>query len=170
MTDKKSDCILDLPYPDISAVKPDRHFAERVSALYAGRYGEFTAVSTYSYQQFILKEDFAYLSDVIECISLVEMHHFELLAELILRLGGDPVIGETQRRRVSYWNGSYAGYARRPERIIADNIRAERRAIADYTAAADSTTDKAAASLLRRIAKDEEYHLKLFQQLQEKYV
>lgn len=159
MTDKKSDCILDLPYPDISAVKPDRHFAERVSALYAGRYGEFTAVSTYSYQQFILKEDFAYLSDVIECISLVEMHHFELLAELILRLGGDPVIGETQRRRVSYWNGSYAGYARRPERIIAD-----------YTAAADSTTDKAAASLLRRIAKDEEYHLKLFQQLQEKYV
>ena len=109
----------------------------------------------------ILKEKYSYIADTLECLSITEMKHFELLGQLIVSLGGDPVIGETDRRRLYYWNGSYADGAARLEKIITDDIRAEKRAAADYTAFLSHSEDEGVNAVIERIIKDEEHHIEI---------
>lgn len=162
---KDINCKLDLPYPDPVALKKDEELAERLSALYAGRYSELSATTGYVYQSLILKDKYSYIADMLECLSVTEMTHFEMLGQLIVSLGGDPVIGETDRRRLYYWNGSYAESAARLEKIIPDDIRAEKRAIADYTAFMTHSDDEGVNAVIERIIKDEEHHVEILTEI-----
>ena len=158
---KEINCKLDLPYPEPVASREDAELAERLSALYAGRYSELSALTGYVYQHLVLKEKYSYIADTLECLSVTEMKHFEMLGRLIVSLGGDPVIGETDRRRRYYWNGSYSDSAARLEKIIPDDIRGEKRAIADYTAFLSHSDDEGVNAVIERIIKDEEHHVEI---------
>ena len=150
---KDINCKLDLPYPDPVASKENEELAERLSALYAGRYSELSALTGYTYQHLILKDKYSYIADMLECLSVTEMKHFEMLGQLIVSLGGDPVIGETDRRRLYYWNGSYADSAVHLDKIISDDIRAEKRAAADYSAFISRCGDGGVNAVIERIIK-----------------
>jgi bacterioferritin len=158
---KDNNCRLDLPYPEASASKENSELASRLSALYAGRYSELSALAGYTYQHLVLKDKYSYIADTLECLSITEMKHFELLGKLIVSLGGDPLIGETDRRRLYYWNGSYAESALRLDRVIADDIRNERRAVADYSAFLNYSEDPGVNAVIERIIKDEEHHIEI---------
>ena len=158
---KDTNCRLDLPYPEAAAEKEDAALAERLSALYAGRYSELSALTGYTYQHLILKDKYSYIADTLECLSVTEMKHFELLGKLIVSLGGDPLIGETDRRRLYYWNGSYAESATRLDKIISDDIKGEKRAVADYTAFMNYCEDASVNAVIERIIKDEEHHIRI---------
>ena len=69
-----------LPYPDIKVEKENIEYAELLSYPYVGLVSEDTATHLYMYQSFILDGE---ISNILEKIAIVEMHHLELLAKTI---------------------------------------------------------------------------------------
>ena len=69
---------------------PNRQYAELLLEDYTGMISEITAVKQYLYHYFVLKSINPEVADLLECVSLVEMHHMEMLAETIRLLGVSP--------------------------------------------------------------------------------
>ena len=72
-----------LPYPPIDDVTKNLKFAGFINEA---RNDELEAISEYLYQSIIFSEAFPELSSLFEGIASVEMLHFELLSELLLKL------------------------------------------------------------------------------------
>lgn len=68
---------------------------------------EITAIKQYLYHYFVLEEVNEEVADLLECVSLVEMHHMELLAETIRLLGVDPRYRVIRDSQEIYWNATY---------------------------------------------------------------
>ncbi len=64
-----------------------------------------TAITQYLYQHFILDERRKSLASTLECIAKVEMHHLEIVGELITKLGGNPLFWTKNRGASSCWSG-----------------------------------------------------------------
>ena len=76
-------CILDIPYPEINPNEKSREKAMLLLPLFAGRVSEMTAINTYIYQSMITKKEDPSLHDMLECISITEMKHFDILGQII---------------------------------------------------------------------------------------
>lgn len=159
------DCILNLPYPPIEVTQPNNELAAKLTVLYAGRDSELTDVLQYGYQRILSDEKYAYISDIFECIARTEMRHYEMLGELILLLGADPRVAAQDRGRFVYWNGANVTYSRRIDRMIKDDITAEKRAIAAYNNFLRISADPKVNDVIERIILDEEHHIKLLSSL-----
>lgn len=155
-------CAADKPYPPVTVSGKDPAFAALLSEDYGGRAGELTAITQYFYQEIITEETDASLSKALECISMVEMTHMEMLGKLLLLLGGDPMIGTYGRRGFNPWSGSYPSYRQDIRRILRENIAAEEEAIRNYKTRIGQTNDENIRALLRRIILDEEEHIHIF--------
>lgn len=150
-----------LPYPDIKVEKENIEYAELLSYPYAGLVSEDTATHLYMYQSFILDGE---ISNILEKIAIVEMHHLELLAKTIKLLGLNP----EYKVNDIYWNANYVNYNNNLKDILKINIEAETLAIKNYKNLIKVIDDKYVKELLRRIIIDEEIHLQIFKNLYEK--
>ena len=159
--------MLNEPYPKIEVSSEDKQLAEHISNIAFGKEGELTAVMQYTYQSVFLPERYAYVSDILECISITEMRHYEMLNKLILLLGGDIRIAVRDRGRTVYWNGSYPDYVQNLKKMLYTDIKAEKKAVFDYNAVVEHSRDPKVNKLLNRIISDEEHHVSL---LTETYV
>ena len=74
---------------------------------YAGRGSETTAIMTYAYQSYLIRPHNEEVATIMEKIGIVEMHHHEILARLILATGGNPMIGA----KGEFWTGANVDYA-----------------------------------------------------------
>lgn len=155
-------CEVDLAYPPVAASSPDIAFACLLAADYAGKKSEVTAVMQYSYQHAVLKETDPSLSETISCISITEMRHVEMLAELILLLGGDPRYYGCCRCDQNPWCGAFPNYATSSASILGANIAGEIAAIESYRTRIGQTNDPAIRALIKRIILDEQRHLEIF--------
>ena len=164
---KSFNCILNEPYPRIEATRKSKELSDRLSVLASGKDGELTAVLQYTYQHISLPTKFAYGADILECIAITEMKHFEILCKLINALGGDCRIGVCDRSRYVYWNGVYVDHSQNFIKMIRDDIRGEKKAIASYNNFIDKCDDVKINAVIRRIIKDEEHHLGLLYSLYE---
>ena len=162
---KSFNCILNEPYPKIEVKGHNKELADRLSVLASGRDGELTAVLQYTYQHISLPPKFAYAADILECISVTEMKHFEILCKLINALGGDCRIGVCDRSRYVYWNGVCVDYSQNFVKILRNDIRSEKKAISSYNSFMDKCDDQKINTLIKRIIKDEEHHLELLYSL-----
>lgn len=158
------DCELAIPYPPIEVKTKNLYYARLLLNNYAGCNGEMTAITQYLYQHFILEERRESLSSSLECISKVEMHHLEIVGELITRLGGNPLF-KTQNRGVSnYWNAKFVPEIQNLKRLLQKNIESEKIAIRDYKLRILEINDQNIKSILERIIKDEEQHIVIFKE------
>ena len=155
-------CRLNIPYPEIKVENKDIKTARILMPLYCGRNSELTAVNTYLYQSIITREKNAKTSELIECISMCEMKHYRMLAELINMLGLNPFPAILSQRRPNYWNTSYISPSTDIVKFTQDNINAEKNAIKEYRFAISKIKDEGIIELLERIIKDEEHHIMLF--------
>ena len=73
-------CSLELPYPKVIGQVTQREI-EKLYDLYAGRFSEMTAITSYTYQSVITSG--MPLSELLEEISVVEMRHLQMLASLV---------------------------------------------------------------------------------------
>ncbi len=159
------DCKINIPYPTVEVTEPNAEYAARLSVFFAGRDSELSALLQYTYQSQILKAKNAYISDILQCISITEMRHYEMLGEMILLLGADPRVAAQNRGRYVYWNGAGVTYAKHAERMLKDNIISERRAVASYNNFIKGCKDEKINKVIKRIVLDEEHHFKLFNSL-----
>ncbi len=158
--DKRFCC--DLPYPPVEVTCPDPACVPILRDLYAGQRSELGAITQYCYQSFLLGLRDEDLSDMLRGIAIVEMHHLEMLGKLILLCGGSPVFAGGRRR---WWSGSFPNYCRNPRGAVQASLRDEMDAVGAYQAAASSIRDPKIQAVLRRIAMDEEHHVKLLQEM-----
>lgn len=99
------------------------------------------------------------------------MHHLKLLGETILLLGVDPKyrIKETPFGKDIYWSVEDVECANSISALLKVDIYSEQKAIQTYKLHREMIKDSYIQELLTRITKDEEIHLKIFQDFYKKY-
>ncbi|ABB13705.1 MULTISPECIES: ferritin-like domain-containing protein [Carboxydothermus] len=162
MNHKNNDFQLNSPYPPVKVKNPNTMYAEILMDDYAGTAGELTAITQYLYHHFESEKTNPQIAKLFEGVALVEMHHLEILAKLIIAFGGNPTYRGSFGNNFAYWSGHYVNYSQNiREQLIAD-IHAEKTAIVNYQKHAEIIDDPYARPVLYRIIEDEELHLKLF--------
>lgn len=159
--------IVDLPYPKIDKVQ-DLHSANVISLAYATLQGELTATLQYVFQHFQFEEIDPEDADVMMGISLAEMHHFDLLGQSILTLGGQPTMVQYPNSKVWY-NTSAVSQATKPQKMLMDDIVGEMGAIECYQKMLQVLKNEQVSALIERIILDEQLHLQILKKLLEKY-
>lgn len=157
-------CTLPTPYPEIRVEAKNGNYARMLSLAYAGPDGELGTILSYIYGKTVSmdkKPDM--LSDVLECVSITEMRHLEILAKLIYLLGEEPRFCGSNRRM--FFNTSSLTYSDDPTRIIKNAMDGESRAIKLYKELSRVIDDAYIKKILERFVLDEEHHLKIFSEL-----
>lgn len=157
---------VDLPYPSSDDLKKDLNAARIISPAYAGiNISECNAVFQYTYHHLYFEElsmpDYAY---ALESISITEMIHFEILGQMLLKLGVDPIFSTNPPGR-NFYNTSQIAYSKTPVKMLMDDISAEMAAINDYQSMIRRLNNEQVAAVLQRIVLDEMLHLEEFKRL-----
>ncbi|WP_373898191.1 ferritin-like domain-containing protein [Haloimpatiens sp. FM7315] len=156
-------------YPQIKVTGPNLYYASLLMDDYAGAVSEFTAINQYLYHHFFFEEISEYLGKLLENVSIVEMWHLEILADLIKKLGGNPIIAGSYSTYGTFWNGSFVYYGMTTCDRLKGDIDSEYRAIEEYEKHIFMINDPYIKKILKRIILDEKVHIKLFNQALLKY-
>lgn len=162
-------CALPDPYPEIQVARPNFYFATLLLEDYAGAVSEMTAINQYFYHYLSMEEKYEDLAELEECISIIEMHHLELLGKTIRQLGVAPEYRTLTHNQPVYWNASYVYYGQHLCDQLAADIAAEKMAIQTYRQHQQLISDPSIQQLLERIIMDEQHHLQLFTSYAQKY-
>lgn len=160
---------LNLPYPEPMVEKRSLQYANILLKDYAGQVSEFTAVSLYIYQHFVSEGQYKDYAELIGGISIAEMKHLELIGETIKLLGVKPIYISNACPPGKLWTPLYVNFITSLREMLREDIESEKSAIENYKYHITLIQDNYIKRMLERIILDEEYHLKLFTQLYEKY-
>lgn len=151
-----------LPYPPIDP-KPNSHYAQILMEDYAGIVSELTAITKYEYQSVVLMQSFPDFSKELSKIGMVEMHHLDILAQLIFKLGGDPRYRAHSNPTMGhFWSGQNVDYQCSFPTLIYENIQGEKKAIENYRRHLCLIHDVSVQKNIQRIILDEEQHVRIF--------
>ena len=150
-------------YPELGDLPHNSRYATILQNNYAGKAGEVTAIMQYSYQSFVAHRYNSDIATVLSNIAKVEMEHMELLANAILRLGGNPTISGSG----GWWSGSSVYYNTNVINMINRDLRDEELAILDYKKAISYIKNSDIDALLQRIIADEEVHIQVLTRLKQ---
>ena len=155
------------PYPSIQVECPNPEYARLLLDDYAGMVSEMTAINQYLFHHFDMPQELADVAQMLEDVAIVEMHHLEILAELINLLGQPPMYMDGQGL---FWNASYVPYLTGcPCEQLKSDIQAEQIAIETYRRHMELIDDRYIKEILARIIMDEELHLHLFSEAYKTY-
>lgn len=176
-------CQSNLPMPEGKVEGKNLNYANMLLDAYSSSAdSEIQAISQYLYQHTTIGNEA--ISNMLLCVSITEMHHLEMLAELIVELGGKPIYYNSNRH---YWNTGNIAYGDRDilclkldekdiedreiikEKLLLD-IKAEVNAINGYRFIKSNIDDKYIKKVLDKIISDEEVHISLFQGMIKKYL
>lgn len=157
------------PYPEIKVECTNLGYANLLMDDYAGIISEFTAISQYLYHHFYFEDIDEELGELLENVAITEMHHMEMLAETIIKLGGDPVIRGSYSTCGCYWNGSFIHYGEELCERLKVDIDSEYKAIGEYRKHIELIDDHYIKRMLKRIILDEKVHIKLFNEAMHKF-
>lgn len=166
---KHKRCSIKVPYPKPKVENTNITYGDILLEDYAGAVSELTAINLYVYQHVISEKIFKHYADMIRSISIVEMKHLELLGETIKLLGVKPVFVSSFAPSGQLWTASYVDYTDHILDMILQDIESEKKAIAKYEEHIGLINDKYIIKLLERIIMDEKLHVKIFNQLYDKY-
>lgn len=161
---------IDLPYPPIKVKGQNPKYANLILLNYSSAVSELSAVTQYVYHQIALKYKYEEVSETIEGIAEVEMHHLQMLGELIVKLGKDPGYWICKHKKFSYWTPEFLSFNTSLKKALIVDITDEKQAITQYRRTIKQIDDHYINDILERIILDEEYHIKLFTELYQKYV
>lgn len=149
------------PYPEIKVTMPNQYYASILMNDYAGGVSELTAIMQYLYSNFIINGSNINIAKLFENISINEMLHLEILAELINLLGGNPIYEGSYN---NVWNGNNVFYSKNIKEQLEYSIKIEKDAINNYINDISIINDPYIKNILKRIILDEEVHIKLFEE------
>ncbi len=152
-------CSAKLKYPEVRVEKSNYNYGLILLDDLASPISEVTAVMQYLNHAYTISD--GKTGGLMECIAKSEMIHFEILSELIRKLGVTPVYANFCGSCGTYWNASYVYYGYDTKDRIDNDIQGEKAAIAQYKRHIDMIDDKYVKENLERIIKDEECHIAL---------
>ena len=151
-------------YPEIVDAHPNEYYVRLLYNLRSSCESELTAILQYLFQHNVLENCNKELAHIIEEISIVEMHHMELLGEAIVAFGGKPCYINSQGEN---FNSCCVAYFTDVRQILEKNIMDEENAIKAYRQTASCVQNESLRDLLLTIAEDECVHAKIFKELLE---
>lgn len=157
-------CSLDLPYPQIEVCEKNIDYANLIKVNYCGMVSELTAVAQYAYHELLTD---SYIKNTLRGIAIVEMHHLEILANLIFTLGGDPTFSIKKKGKDFYWNSKFVNRDNSLKKLLISDISMEKEAIKQYRKTANVVKDENIIAIINRIILDEEHHIKILNRLYE---
>ncbi len=157
------------PYPEIKVTAPNPQYIELLRDAYAGVDSELTAITQYTYQSMMTKENEKDIKEMLTKISINEMLHLEIFAELIKLLGGNPIYRGSYSTHNNYWNGSFVYYGNSLCDRLKTDLGSEHDAIRTYNEYINRIHDPYIQNVLRRIIMDEQFHAHLFTEAVKKY-
>ncbi|BCI60285.1 ferritin-like domain-containing protein [Solibaculum mannosilyticum] len=153
------------PYPSIQVCGPNKKYAQMLKIDLACPQSELTAVTQYVYQSWQLDPKLSQVSNTMRHVAMVEMHHLDMLGQLIVLLGGNPTFSCRQQGRQIIWDGGMVTYCHDSlAQMMKENIAAEEFAIETYQRQIKCIDDPNIVAILQRIILDEKVHLEIFHQ------
>ncbi|MCH1982451.1 rubrerythrin [Ruminococcus sp. OA3] len=164
---KSNECIYKAegPYPKVHVKERNSAYAREMLSNMADAASEISDVSRYFYISVMTGPKYGEISECFHNISIVEMHHLNIFAELARQLGADPRLWCVKNGRRRWWSPSYIGYPQELRSMIAESIKAEKEAVIKYSRQAKVIEDMNIVENLHRIIKDEECHLQTFHEM-----
>ncbi len=159
--------IVDLPYPSVEKCQ-DLHSATVLSFAYASQKGELTATLQYLFHHYYFEQFDKEDAQTLQCISLAEMMHFQMLGKAILNLGGNPKYFDKLGGK-NWYNTSNVSVATTPQKMLMEDVMGEMDAITDYKKMIFVLKNEQVCALVERIILDEQLHLQRLKNLLEKY-
>ena len=156
---------LALPYPPIAAESNCREYAYAMLSNVGSDNSEMNAVSLYFYNSLILNPDYALWARCFHAISIVEMRHLHIYADLAWQMGLDPLLWSLKKQGLRYWSPSYNLYPRAVREVLLNALNSEQAAIQKYSQQAQQIEDESIVQILQRIILDEEHHVEIFQSM-----
>ena len=102
---------------------------------------------------------------ILKGIAIVEMHHLEILGNLIYQLGLTPVFGKRTENALEWFNGSYVNYSNNLISVLQEDILEEQKTIEQYEKIIIYTNDFHVKEILNRIILDEKLHIEIFSKM-----
>ncbi len=151
-----------IPYPSLANIRQNQRYANLLYDNFAGEEGELTAACQYIYEHIELNR-YESFSKILLSIAKEEMHHLELIGDLIKKLGKKPYYINQNKLQ---WNAENIKYHfNNVYDMLMFNIESEKKAIEAYREAIKYTQNKSIKDLLERIILDEQTHLEIFNRL-----
>ncbi|WP_291652228.1 manganese catalase family protein [Clostridium sp.] len=163
--DLHENCSLALPYPKIEISEKNPTYANLIKKSYAGTNSELTAATQYTYQGLITKD---IIGNTLRKIAEVEIHHLEILGELIVALGENPDFSINKRDKKLNWNSKFISTSDSIKELLLEDIKSEEEGISQYRETAYLIDDENIIAILNRIILDEELHIKILTNLYER--
>ncbi|MGF7143906.1 bacterioferritin [Anaerotaenia torta] len=162
----ENQCIykVNAPYPPVRVDEQNPVYACEILSNIGGVVSEMSDTARYFYNSVVTRQMHRWIAECFYHISIVEMHHLDIFAELALQLGADPRLW-SGRTCKEWWSPSYNQYPREMRALINASIKAEETAICKYSEQAASIRDKNIAAILNRIILDEERHVQTFREM-----
>ncbi|MDR0880276.1 MAG: manganese catalase family protein [Clostridioides sp.] len=157
------------PYPEIKVEQPNLYYAEILLDDFAGLTSEFTATNQYLFHAFEFSKVSAELVENWILISEIERGHMQILAMIIELLGGRPVYRGSVSTDADFWNGNFVRYGSSLCEQIMTDIETEKNSITQYREHILRIKDGYIQQMLDRIIRDEEVHLRCFEEALKKY-
>ena len=169
------------PYPVIQVEEKNRHYAQAMLNNIGSRHSEMSTIALYVYNSTITKKAAEEISFCFHKMSVVEMHHLSIFAQLAHLLGAEPRLWSMERKnnglnlwksnkcRMRYWNAGYNFYTMQLPQMLKNSIAGERKAIEVYKKQCEWIKDQNVRDNLQRIILDEEVHVKILCRLYEEF-
>lgn len=158
--------MVELPYPPIQVRNKNQAYASLLSVDYCGAVSELSAVTQYINNENRLCGENCTVAKVLLGIAMAEMMHLQKLGELICLLGGSiDFVARGQNGRARMWTPEYLVIPENPRKMLLADIEAESEAIKQYQMHINMIKDDCVNAVLKRIIKDEEYHIMLLQMM-----
>ena len=158
---------VELPYPPVQVRCPNLRYARAMLDNVGGRNSEMSAVSLYFYNHVMTSRE-EEVSTAFHRMSLVEMHHLEIFAELARQLGEDPRLWTQVGVQKIYWSPGYNQYPRRLDSLLNNALTGEKDAIQKYQRQLQAISDDNIRENLQRIIQDEELHVEILMELRQR--
>lgn len=158
----KLDEVNKIPYPKIKVEKRNIALANIILDDFSGKVSELTAVLKYVYQNINLKNKD--IAKIIGRISIVEMHHLEILGRIINQLGMKSCY--ISSNHCTFWDASNVYYQIDDIKdVLKNNMMQEQDAITQYRNLICKTYDANIIDNIKRIIIDEKVHKEIFEEL-----
>lgn len=155
--------MVDLAYPPVQVREKNQNYADLLMFDYCGSTSELSAILQYINNENRMSGEQCPLVRTILGIAMAEMMHLQKLGELIGLLGGT-VCFETKQPH-GLWSPACLTLPGCVPQMLQADIKAEKDAIRQYQMHIRAIRDDCINAVLRRIIKDEEYHIMILQSL-----
>lgn len=160
--------IIELPYPPVQVKGKNQDYANLLSIDYCGSVSEMSAITQYINNENRMSCEKCPVAKIILGIAMAEMIHLQKLGELIYLLGGNvDFVAKQSNGKKMMWTPAYLTIPENAKKMIWADIESEKAAINQYKKHINMMKDEYVNAVLKRIIKDEEYHIIILQALME---